>query len=565
MPANGRSGDQGNSEVGVRVARARHARGLTRKELAREAGVSLWTVEQLEEGRPPASLPLSRIAEALGTPLASLELSDGHVATADPVASESIARPLAPTERAGRNAILASLALIVLVRFFTEVVPALPQVGNFIDIPLLGLLWLLVLVSPLDSTRRIEQTTDRFGVLAFAFLMVATLAAVANPTRVEPAPALVFVYGFLAPLAFYLCTYRLWPAGQAMSLSRLIVALGIVQFAVVAVVDLPKFVSDGNPDHIAGTFGQNPYQLVFFLLIFAAVVAGAATFERGRTVARFAPILLAGTFLVIFLAQYRALLVATALTVIVVGVMLSLYRGRGFMIAAVFLGCFVVGLSYVTAKFPTSKFGPTVAAIRETPTVFLQARLRPIRDVFSLYSNEPTVAIIGTGPGTYSSRAWRTFAEVGELSSAEGAETSFAGALTGGRAYSTDVSDRYVLPRVQNARSEALLGSAVAAAPFSSWGSTLAEVGLIGFFLVVALYVVGLVRAGRSTSWAMTHAPPGDPLPALALATFVGFFLLLQMAFLENWLEVTRVTVPAWVLLAVVTKELAARTAAARS
>ena len=33
------------------------------------------------------------------------------------------------------------------------------------------------------------------------------------------------------------------------------------------------------------------------------------------------------------------------------------------------------------------------------------------------------------------------------------------------------------------------------------------------------------------------------------------------MALFDNWLEATRVTVPAWMLLAVITKELEARSA----
>jgi hypothetical protein len=50
-----------------------------------------------------------------------------------------------------------------------------------------------------------------------------------------------------------------------------------------------------------------------------------------------------------------------------------------------------------------------------------------------------------------------------------------------------------------------------------------------------------------------------DPLPALAIACTIAFVVLVQMAFLENWLEVVRVTIPAWVLLAVVLKEYGAR------
>jgi hypothetical protein len=53
----------------------------------------------------------------------------------------------------------------------------------------------------------------------------------------------------------------------------------------------------------------------------------------------------------------------------------------------------------------------------------------------------------------------------------------------------------------------------------------------------------------------------GDPLPALILATFVAFLTIVQMALLESWFEVTRVTFVIWMMFAVCCKELDAREA----
>ena len=54
---------------------------------------------------------------------------------------------------------------------------------------------------------------------------------------------------------------------------------------------------------------------------------------------------------------------------------------------------------------------------------------------------------------------------------------------------------------------------------------------------------------------------PDDSLPSLALATMIAFLTLVQMAFLENWFEVTRITFVAWAMLAVVLKEFGATVA----
>jgi hypothetical protein len=54
-------------------------------------------------------------------------------------------------------------------------------------------------------------------------------------------------------------------------------------------------------------------------------------------------------------------------------------------------------------------------------------------------------------------------------------------------------------------------------------------------------------------------AARGDPLPALLLACTAAFFVLVQLALLDNWLEVARITFFSWALLAIATKEFEAR------
>jgi O-antigen ligase len=286
-------------------------------------------------------------------------------------------------------------------------------------------------------------------------------------------------------------------------------------------------------------------------------VAGISTFEPQRRVARFGPLIFAVTFLVIFLAQYRALIVSTALTIVAIVLMLRYASGKGVLVGAAIILAFMTGLGYVATRFPEFRILPTIEAIRDDPGSFVRSRLAPASDVASLYGDDPRFVATGTGPGTFSSRAWRTFAEVGDPASAEGAAQPYAAALTGGEPYRTDVSDRYVVPRLKTAT--AVLGSIALSSPFSSYVALLAEVGVIGFVLMVAIYARATLESWRIADLSIRTQNTGDPLPALALATFVAFLLLVQMAVLENWWEVARVTVPSWIMLAVCTKEFAAR------
>jgi DNA-binding XRE family transcriptional regulator len=544
--------------LGRRVAEARREATLSQTELGDRIGLTLWDVERLERGELDPSPHITVIARATGkdggwfSP-GGAEDREEPPGTPAPPRVEASERRERRAVGLRRDLVLGSLATVVLVRFFTEVLPVLPRAANFIDVPLFVVLAVAAAFLP-GAGGRVGGSP--IFAATVAFLALSILSTLFNLTRIEPAPVLVFVYSFLAPLGFYFAAWRLWPIGHAAALSRLLVTLGVLELAVVAVVDLPRFFASGNPDQISGTFGENAYQLVFFLLVFAALLGGIQTFERRRTASRLALPLMGAAFLVIFLAQYRALLVTTAVSVILGAALLSSVRGRGILVATLTVLCLIAGLSVVARSFPTLYLEPTLRAIRQDPGYFVSAKIDAFSGITALYRDDPTAAVIGTGPGTYSSRAWRTFAQFNSKSPSNVAG-AYAGALIGGQVYETDVARRYVEPQYHNAKT--VLGSKATSLPFSSYVALLAEVGVFGFMLVVVIYGAATVGGARQTLAAMRDAAPDDPLPALLLACTVAFATLMQMAFLDNWLEVTRVTVIAWVLLAVATKELTAR------
>jgi hypothetical protein len=544
--------------AGAQLAEARRTAGLTQKALANRLGLSVWMLDSFEMGRRDLHLPSSDIAAVVGVPAAALAPAGPGSALpiALPQTSRGTSRAAAEALRAtsSRDLVLASLAVLVIIRFFTEVVHVLPRALNFVDIPIALTLGVAALAKPLSTMKsRYYMATAAFVI---AFLFVSVFSVGLNLSRVAPGPVLVFLYGFLAPIAVYASVYRLWPSGQAGVMSRFLVALGVIQLAVVALVDLPRFIPGSNPDVISGTFGTNPYQLVFFLLVLAALLAGILTLEPGTFAARAAPAMLLLILATTFLAQYRALLAASVLTMLVVAGLLS-GRARGLLSVAVIAVCFGVTLSYVASHFPGLKFSSTVSTLSAHPTYYVSRRLHAAGNVMSMFNDNPQALAYGTGPGTFSSRAWQTFARAGS-SSRSNVQGSYVKFLGGEGASSTDVSDKYVLPQYQNA--QVVQGSGALSSPFFSYVSLMAEVGLPGFFLITALYVLGAVRAVRMARSSMRDPTPGDSLPALLIASAAAFTLLLQMAFLENWLEVTRVTFIAWTLLAVGSKELSSRT-----
>ena len=547
---------------GARVAHARRDVRLTQRDLAARLGVSLWTIERLEANRLDPARHLGAIAELTERPEAWFRGDGGE--------QPSEAAPAHPPEvtvdasssasSRGSTLVLVSLGTLVLIRFFTEVVGVLPRAFNFIDVPLLALLVVTAAAHPAPSNEYRDEAT-RYLPAAVLFLVLCVIATIANPSRVQAGPVLVFVYGFLGPLILYWAVYRLWPPGAALSLSRLLVGLLFVQFAVVALIDVPRFLSSDNPDEISGTFGENPYQLVFFLLVVAAVLAGIFTFEHRRAVARFAPLLFLAILGVILLAQYRALLFTTALTILVLTLVLGSARARGLVAGAVAALAFVFAFSYTSQAFPILNFAPVLNTFQSDPTSYVSERGRALSHFARLYGDEPRYIATGTGPGTYSSRAWQTFSQINSTSESN-VQGKYVSLLTGGRAYETDVSNKYVDPQFR--KGAAIQGSKALTAPFSSYGALLAEVGLLGFLLMVGIYIRAFAQAIKMTVVTRLRAQPGDPLPALVFGSAMALFVLLQMGFLENWFEVARVTFPTWILLAVATKEFRARYGATR-
>jgi hypothetical protein len=533
------------SAIGAQVAAARRARGMTQRDLAQALGTSLWTVDRMERGTGDVGRYLSSIADVTHT--SPDRFADSTAGVAQPSATATMQH----LGEVGKNLVLSSIVLLVTIRFFTEVVPVMPRAANFIDIPVFVA---LVLAAMSMASGRLGPAYVRVGFPAAAFLLLVLASATINSHRALPAPVLVFVYGFLAPLAVYAAVYRIWPPGSAGSLSRMLVGLGVLQLVIVALIDLPRFAASGNPDLISGTFGTNAYQLVFFLLVVATLLAGIFALEPERRVTRFVPFLVLAIFAVILLAQYRALLATTVVAMLVVSVFLGTHF-RGVLASIFALLAFVLAFSYVAPSFPVLRLETTATTLTQRPSAYAAERYEATRPVAGLYRDYPLAVAVGSGPGTFSSRAWQTFANAASTSSSN-VQGGYAQTLTGG-VYETDVSERYVTPQLREGA--VIEGSRALSSPYSSYLGLAAEVGLLGLAIMVGLYIAALLRSSRLARQEIADAIPGDPVPALALATTIGLLTLLQMAFLENWLEVTRVTFIVWAMFAVVTKELDSR------
>lgn len=534
---------------GELIRRARRAAGLTQADLADRIGVPLYVVDRLEHGtmQPDGHLPL--IAAATELPVSAFQPRLSPTATAaavepdKPLAEEGLPAP-------GRLIIAGTFVVLIVVRFLTEKVGVLPDQVTFVDVPILGgvLLAMGIFRSP---SRADEQHARGYMAVGLVFFVWAVISAVANIERVAPGPVLIFIYGFLGPLFFYAATYHLWPAGNARWLGKALIGLVLVQFAIGFIFDLPAFLATENPDEISGTFGENGYQLTLFLLTMIAYVAGVAVFDPRTAIARFAPGLIAGMALLVFLAQFRAILPAVVITLAVVAVVISAGRLRGAVVAVGLTLILIFSLQFVANQFTILKYQSGAAELQSDPAVFVKARLGTVEDVISHYDDNPVFVATGSGPGTFSSRAWRTFADLKRTRTAVAA--GFAEFIQGGT-YLSDVAEKYTMPRYRNA--VVIDGSRAISFPWSSYTALAAEVGIPGLALLLGAYLMALAQALRLALVTSRRRLRDDPVAPILIAALAGFLILLQASIFENWLEVTRVTFFTWGLLAIATKEL---------
>ena len=521
----------------------------------------LWTVARIERGACDPGPHLAEVAAATGrsADLLLAEPAQGSTETAQekprPGAPEDPGA--APTEGTNSSAgghwsriiILACIVTLVTIRFFAEDIGVLPRAVKFVDVPIL----LLVLVVSWLAPRARDRTplSTRYLVPAVAFLAVCVASVLLNSGRAEPGPALLFIYGFLAPILLFHLVRTLWPTGHALSLSRLLVALVWVQFTAVLFADLPQFLSGRNPDVVSGTFGENAYQLVFFLLMGAALVAGISTVEKHRLAAPLAPLFFAATVATILLAQYRAIMLTFALTVLLIATLVGLVRVRGAIAGVLIALAFGAGLLLLPGVVPELKLQATVDTLTGNPGSYVSKRLEAGSDIVDVYTDEPHSIVMGAGPGTFNSRAWETYYSPYE-EARSGIPLPFPAHLE-----QTDIAQKYTIPRMRNMQT--VEGSFALVEPAASYYALLVEVGLVGFVLMVGIYVRAFLDSVRMSLAALRRAPDGDPLPGLMLASTAGFFVIIQMGILQNWWEVTRLTFILWMVFAVATKEFEAR------
>jgi hypothetical protein len=437
-------------------------------------------------------------------------------------------------------ALSASLILIVCIRFLIEDLRVLPGLVQYIDVPITAVALFCSLM--LLIRRGHIAGTSRLGGLLYLFVLVALASALVNSSRVRLLPSALFIFNFAAPLLFALITIDA-PMGRRdiEYVLKTFFWLGVVEVGFGLFYGVPRLLVSGNPDYVSGTFGRNAYQFTYFVGIWFLYVLGGTLLPRQskRRWENLTLVLAAVTvFGLFYAAQYRAMILFYT-AVMLITLWLSPARpSKRFLQTIVVAAASVVTLIVVSTAMPGLKLLKVFDLFEDASPVVQSGKIQAVENLWTMYGDLPQTILVGSGPGTFTSRAFKVFSD-----KPKGETVAVLGqGLLGGQ-YSTDVADKYV--RTINAKP--IQGGITASTPLSSYTSLAAEVGLMGLAVYLGAYFMALAYSFRRLR---ASARAGDRIGTrLAFTCLGGLMLLLVQTLFDNWLETTRVAIPLWVLV----------------
>lgn len=453
--------------------------------------------------------------------------------------------PAAAREQRLRRGLLYLLIFIVaLVRLFTETLGVLPRALDFADLPLFVYACAMLMVRPDhngETTSFYRRSLSRLVKIFSGWVMVSTALNLLLHS-IHLLPALVFWVFHLEPIVFALLLMRLgWNQEDTKKLSKVLVAVGLVQIPV-SLMQMSSVFSEDNPDLASGTFGSNGSQMCFFVVLVIAYLLGRYLMDS-----KIQWLLPVPALVVVFYAQgFKAMWLPFVIT-IPIGVLLC-YPGSKrrkwssvlLVVASVLLVALPIGklTSAQTSEFMRWDY---VSDVVDSGAIWELGKIQSFLNVGRLYKDSPIAAFVGVGPGSFSSRAFQTFTQV--VLDPDSPTNVVSGYIS--PTPPSAIAEKYVAPLVF--KSEVLFGSGTIDGPFNSYVALLAEVGVVGFALYAAIYyrVSKRVVAAARKAWASR-----DPeLFAISLAAVCGLLTLFEMAFLDNWFEASRATIPLWLVL----------------
>jgi hypothetical protein len=443
----------------------------------------------------------------------------------------------------------------VLLRFFTNSLGVVPRIFNIWDIVVT--LALAALAVGMPKPDNVPVNTRKILLLLTAFNVVCALGTVFNFSHVYWLAALSQMIMWNEPILLFLAVVSLpFTLSDIARFQRLLLMLVLLEI-VVGLVQAPFAIIHHSSEEIIGTFRGNAEQYQYVILI--AVFYLLAQLELLPTRKMFRRAAVFAVLVLVILIDNKASWIALAITLAILVPRFPALRtevsGRlkSYALVAVLL---VFGYSVVklTSDTAGSKFGKLADAI-ESGNLLNLGKVKALRDVLRAYVSYPQMALIGSGCGTFYSRAAFQFfpfhlKEVyqNEVSVGSGefvaGSASMAGVIDPVRGTKAFYKQFFKYEKIY------AVGSGTADFPTSSYIALLGETGLVGTILYLSIYAIGL-RAARDHLGMLADEEAVFPFAA---ASFACLVYLVIMGCYNFWLDCGRVNTIVWSMMGLTTR-----------
>lgn len=449
------------------------------------------------------------------------------------------------------NVILYFFAFFLVSRLFSEVFHILPKAVDILDIPFI--LFLIFHAIFKRKYNKLHSKEHRFVVTSIIILiLIICLSIIFNLDQIFPPAAFLFAYGFLAGPLLFICLNMVIDDKEKFSvrLNRLLRRIFILNVLVVIFIDVPLFISNGNPDVMSGTFGLNAYQFSGFLIIIGGYFLGETYIKQSRLLKILLPQIF--IFFTFYLMSFRSAVPFFIISYVVL--IVSLYGARiwRFLFAGsviILISTFSLSLFFMKTEASDRyiKYDDWMEIIRRPSDFLHYGKFLAYPQTALMLTENPKLLFLGVGPGNFLSRAYYTFSfELGSAKRDKGVGKIVMSLFNIWEPRFTAVSERYL----SSTRTGAVLGTVQLSNPQSSYLAPGGEIGILGGLIIIIIYFY-IVK--RSYKLLIISKKKHIKFLPLACGLSIGAIYIFLLAFLDNYWEISRVTLPLWILFWAVT------------
>jgi len=433
----------------------------------------------------------------------------------------------------------------MLSKFFSENVKILPKYIDLINFPLFAFLFTTLVVSFKKKSQQ-DGGETRFILYSFGIFSICTIISILFSTSSILFPASILFYvGLIEGPVLYISLNKYVRKTEKMisNLNKYFIVLLIFNLAIVFLINLPEFAITGNPDKISGAYGNNQNQFSTLLLINGAYLLGYNFMKKSRTSVVIITQLV--IFIVFYLSQFRA---ATPFFLVSYFIIIGILYGKRILYRLIPIA--TIGAILIASILYLTESDERVKGLRyeewgdliSHPLDFLYlGKFQIYGSVIDMYKDYPETILTGAGPGNFLSRANFTFNYEINVKG-KGVGEIIKDIFDIKYSYYSDLHYKYVKNRIAQ---EIIFGTYQLSNPATSYLSALSEIGIIGGMTIITLYIFLIIKSIKFFRIIREKNPQYIPL-AIALVGITTY--VFQLAFLEYYWEMARVTLPVWLL-----------------